>query len=609
MKYIPFFLLGLCAALFSVSCTGDTQTSQSDASVTTQEFLDAYTGEFLKLYYDYSLAEWDLNTYIVEGDTTTAHRAEEAAQAYAKFTGSRENIEQSRILLQDEDAITKVQYRQLQAILYEAGSNPEIAGDVIDKKIAAETRQTRDLFGFDFKINGKSVSTNEIDEILRESNDLEVRLKAWEASKEVGVVLKDGLENLRNLRNQSVQALGYEDYFQYQVSDYGYSVEDMKTVCRDMILDIWPLYRELHTWARYTLAERYGQEVPEYLPSHWLPNRWGQDWTALVEVEGFDVDAALKEKSAEWIVENSEKFYQSLGFEALPESFYEKSSLYPAPPDAKWKKNNHASAWHMDLQDDVRSLMSVEPNVEWWETVLHELGHIYYYMTYTNEDVPPLLRAGANRAYHEAIGSLIGLASLQKPFLAEYGLVDADAEVDEVQVLLRDALSYVVLIPWGAGVMTYFENALYSENLPQDQFNARWWELKRTYQGIVPPSDRGENYCDAASKTHINNDPAQYYDYAMSYILLFQFHMHIAREILEQDPHNTNYYGSEETGQFLHDLMYPGANVDWVEHLEEHVGSGMSALPMLEYFDPLMEYLQSENEGRTHTLPATPEGV
>src|SRR3712207_8640362 len=49
---------------------------------------------------------------------------------------------------------------------------------------------------------------------------------------------------------------------------------------------------------------------------------------------------------------------------------------------------------------------SVEPNSEWYETTHHELGHIYYYLTYTNPDVPVLLRGGANRAYHEAMGSL-----------------------------------------------------------------------------------------------------------------------------------------------------------------------------------------------------------
>jgi peptidyl-dipeptidase A len=488
--------------------------------------------------------------------------------------------------------------------LYTAGSNPEVAGDVIKQKIQAETEQTRGLFGFDFKIDGKSVSTNDIDNILKKSTSLTERQQAWEASKEVGVPLKPGLTNLRDLRNKSVQALGYDDYFQYQVSEYGYSVPELRTVCDEMIKDLWPLYRELHTWARYTLAEKYGQPVPDYLPAHWLPNRWGQDWTELVSVEGFDADGALREKSAEWIMEQGEEFYISLGFDPLPKSFYEKSSLYPAPKDAEYKKNNHASAWHMDLDKDVRSLMSIEPNAEWWETTLHELGHSYYYMAYTNEDVPPLLRSGANRAYHEAIGTLIGLASMQKPFLAQYGLVDSAAQVDETMVLLREALSYVIVIPWGAGVMTAFEDALYTQNLSEDQYNAKWWELKKKYQGIVPPTNRGEEYCDAASKTHINNDAAQYYDYAISYILLFQFHMHISNKILEQDPHNTNYNGSEETGTFLYDLMYPGASVDWREHLHNMIGSDMSAKAMLEYFDPLMDYLKQQNASRTHTLPA-----
>ena len=120
--------------------------------------------------------------------------------------------------------------------------------------------------------------------------------------------------------------------------------------------------------------------------------------------------------------------------------------------------------------------------------------------------------------------------------------------------------------------------------------------------GIVPPTERGEEFCDAASKTHINNDPAQYYDYAISYILLFQFHDHIAKNILKQDPHATNYYGSKEVGDFLRDVMYPGASIDWREMMELHLGEGISAKPMLEYFEPLLDHLKEVNKGRKYTL-------
>ena len=307
-----------------------------------------------------------------------------------------------------------------------------------------------------------------------------------------------------------MRALGYDDYFSYQVSDYGMNRGEMMTEMRKMVQEVWPLYRELHTWARYNLADKYKAEVPEYLPAHWLPNRWGQDWSALVNVEGLDIDAALKDKDPEWIVKEGEDFFVSIGFDPLPKSFYEKSSMYPAPADADYKKNNHASAWHMNLENDLRCLMSVEATADYYETIHHELGHIYYYQAYTNPDVPPLLRGGANRGYHEAIGSLLGLAAMQKPFLAAKGLVDADAKVDETQKLLKEALSNIVFLPFAAGVMSDFENTLYAENLPKDEYNKKWWELAKKYQGMVPPSERGEEYCDAASKTHINNDAAQY---------------------------------------------------------------------------------------------------
>jgi peptidyl-dipeptidase A len=293
----------------------------------------------------------------------------------------------------------------------------------------------------------------------------------------------------------------------------------------------------------------------------------------------------------------------SLGFEPLPESFYMLSDLYPAPDGANYMKNNHASAWHMDMENDLRSLMSVLPNSEWWETTHHELGHIYYYQCYTNPEVPMLLRAGANRAFHEAIGSMMGLASMQQPFLEGIGVFPEGQETDEIQVLLKESLNYVIFIPWSAGVMTHFEHELYETPLASADFNKRWWELKRKYQGIVPPNAREGDTCDPPSKTHINNDAAQYYDYALSYVLLFQIHDHSATNILKQSPRATNYYGNEDVGEFLIDILSPGATRDWRELTREATGSDLSAEAMLRYFEPLMAWLQEQNQGRTHTLP------
>lgn len=599
------FLFFVTLAL-AASCKPSPEERKAAVQATADAYLEAYNDEYQRLYTAAAEAEWLLNTRIVEGDTATQRAYERARKAYADFRGSQANIDSARKYLDMQEMLTPLQAKQFDAILFAAGASPATAAEAVRELITVQGDQTKILYGFDFRIDNRSVSKNDINNVLASDAGLSRKLKAWVASKEVGRELKPGLVKLRDLRNESVRGLGFPDFFTYQVSEYDMTAEEMLSMTEGFIRDVWPLYRELHTWARYELAKRYNQPVPEYLPAEWLPNQWGQDWAAMVKVEGLNLDAALKEKSAEWIVRTGEEFYKSLGFPSLPESFYEKSSLYPLPPDADYKKNNHASAWHMDLKDDVRSLMSVEPNAEWWETTLHELGHIYYYISYTRPEVPYVLREGANRAFHEAIGSQIGLASLQKPLLQSQGLVPTDATTDDTMKLLADALNHVVLIPWAAGVMTRFEHQLYAENLPVDKFNETWWALAKKYQGIVPPAGRGEEFCDACTKTHIIDDPAQYYDYAIAEILLFQFHDHIARNILNQDVHATNYWGSKETGDFLRRLMETGATVDWREHLQEHLGTEVSARPLLEYFSPLMDWLKTQNEGRSHTLPETP---
>jgi peptidyl-dipeptidase A len=174
-----------------------------------------------------------------------------------------------------------------------------------------------------------------------------------------------------------------------------------------------------------------------------------------------------------------------------------------------------------------------------------------------------------------------------------------------MQLLLQEALNYVVFIPWSTGTMTHFEKELYADQLPRGRWNERWWELVGTYQGIAPPDgvgSRDERWCDAATKTHINNDPAEYYDYALSFVLLFQLHDYISRQILDEDPRDTNYYGREDVGEFLAGIMAPGASVDWRELLIEKTGEDLTAEPMVRYFAPLYEWLQEQNRGRTHTL-------
>ena len=604
------YLTVLTAASISAACATGTPASTIGSDIaatvtqaTAQAYLDTYSREYQRLATASSEAQWASNTRIVKDDSTNAVRTRAADGALNAFVGSTQNISTIRTFLKAESVITPIQKRQLEAMLYNAGTGPQIVADVVKRRIAADAAQTEKLYGYTFTVNGKAVTPNQIDSTLRNSANLADRRAYWESSKAIGPTLKSGIVDLRSLRNQTVQALGYPDFFSYQVSDYGMSADEMLRLTDMMNRELRPLFRELHTWTRYELAKKYKQPVPDLIPADWLPNRWGQDWSALVNVEGLNLDAAFDGRSPEWIVKQGENFYKSLGFDSLPSVFWQKSSLYPLPPDSPFKKNTHASAWHMDLANDVRSLMSVEPNADWYGTSHHELGHIYYYMSYSTPAVPLVLRGGANRAYHEGIGTLMELASGQRRFLVNRGVISGASAPDSIQTLLKEALQYVVFMPFSTGKMTRFEHELYSKNLPAGQFNAKWWELARKYQGIAPPTMRGEEFADGLTKTHINDDAGQYYDYALSQALLFQLHNHIARNILKQNPHDTDYYGSKPVGDFLKALMAPGASRPWRDVLKETTGQELNAQAMVQYFAPVYEWLRVQNRGRTYTLP------
>ena len=58
--------------------------------------------------------------------------------------------------------------------------------------------------------------------------------------------------------------------------------DELLTLNRDFLEVLRPLYLELHTWAKYELAKKYGQPVPDRIPAHWIPNRWAPEWNGMV---------------------------------------------------------------------------------------------------------------------------------------------------------------------------------------------------------------------------------------------------------------------------------------------------------------------------------------
>ena len=85
------------------------------------------------------------------------------------------------------------------------------------------------------------------------------------------------------------------------------------------------------------------------------------------------------------MVRYGERFFTSLGFEPLPETFWERS-LFTKPQDREVVC--HASAWDVDNDQDLRIKMCIQITGEDFVTIHHELGHNFYQRAYRTQ---PLL--------------------------------------------------------------------------------------------------------------------------------------------------------------------------------------------------------------------------
>ena len=562
-------------------------------------FLETVTGLLQPLNTVANQTAWIAATAVSPEHTAARAAAEKAAAA---VTGAKLVIERSATYLAKPSELSDLTLRQFRKLQLAAAENPGTIPEVVSQRIEAEARQSAVLDSYTFCLQtlpggkcSRPTSANEIDQILRHSRVLAERERAWIASKEIGRPLKPGLVELQTLRNQIARAMGYSSFFSLHVADYGMTVDEMLALMNATLEASRPLHDGLHCFAKHALADRYRKSVPKLIPAHWLGNRWAQEWPDLVQ--GTSLDPLFKGKSPEYIVRTAEDFYVSLGFPRLPEIFWKKSDLFPVPPNSPRKKNAHATAWHIDGESDVRSLMSVEPNAQWFGTAHHELGHIFYYLSYATPEVPYLLRAGANRAFHEAVGELARLASEQIPYLRKLGLLRPGQEPNASAALLQSALASIVFLPFAAGTMTHFEHDLYERDLPVAEWQDRWWQYVATYQGVVPPGKRVPDLCDACTKTHLNDDPAQYYDYAMATLIKFQLHDHICRKIVKQEPRACDYSGSEEAGSFLRDILKLGATRDWRRVMREATGEDISPRAMLDFYQPVIEDLAKRNQG------------
>jgi peptidyl-dipeptidase A len=459
-------------------------------------------------------------------------------------------------------------------------------------------------------LNGEEINGSDIEAAMgtnRNPEELSEMWASWHSN--VGAPMKDDYARMVEIANEGARELGFADVGAMWRSGYDMPADDFAKLTDKLWAQVKPLYDQLHCYTRDKLNEKYGDAVqPETGPirADLLGNMWAQEWGNIYDIVapegagdiGFDTTELLvaNDYDAMKMVKTGEGFFSSLGFDPLPETFYERS-LFTKPADREVVC--HASAWDIDNRDDIRIKMCIKVNGDDFTTIHHELGHNYYQRAYNKQSYLHL--DGANDGFHEAIGDAIAL-SITPEYLVQVGLLDADkvpSADKDVGLLLRQAMDKVAFLPFGL-LVDKWRWEVFSGDITPDNYTQAWHDLKLEYQGITPPVDRPVDAFDPGAKYHIpGNTP--YSRYFLARILQFQFYKAACDEAGWKGPlHRCSFYGNEQVGAKLNAMLEMGASKPWPDALEAFTGKReMDGSAMISYFAPLMDWLKEENKGKS----------
>ncbi|XP_045596886.2 angiotensin-converting enzyme [Procambarus clarkii] len=615
-------LLGTRAAIFSTNGVQGNNTNEAEAI----DFLRGYDAEASAMCTRFMEASWDFNTNVTQTNRrrmlirqmewSDFHRTkwnEAITFAWKNFTNSPIRRMFSFVTVLGKAALPKEKLQELTELIQDMKTAYSTAK--ICKYDPTKRRLPNGDYDYytDFDVEDDNeigcVPTLSLEpdltQLMARSRDPEELRYVWRAWREAaGKPLRSKYIRFVELANEAARLNGFNDAGEFWRSDY--EMDNLREELDELWVKLRPLYEHLHAYVRTKLREQYGEEVVPRagpIPAHLLGNMWAQTWTHTLDLTipypgrtSVDVTNSLRRQGYTplHMFRLAEGFFTSLGLEPMPLAFWQKS-LIVKPTDREVVC--HASAWDFCNGFDYRIKQCTQVTTEDLITIHHEMGHIQYDLQYRNQ--PFIFRDGANPGFHEAVGDVLALSASTPHHLQSIGLLEDvdDSYETDINFLFSMALDKIAFLPFGY-LVDLWRWEVFSGRTGPLSLNSRWWDLRLSLQGVSPPVPRDEDDFDPSAKFHI---PANvpYIRYFVSFIVQFQFHSELCKAAGHTGPlHRCDIYRSRAAGTLLRNVLSLGKSRPWREALSVLTSGRTNKLdvkPILDYFAPLLTWLQSQN--------------
>ncbi len=553
MKSIAKLLLtALTVSLLLAGCSNKTEKMEQEL----KDFITNWEQKVEPLQKAAYTAYWDAS---ISGRDEDYARSE---QLQFQLSSIYTNADDYALLkkIKESGAVMDTLLKRQLDVLYSAYLSNQIDTALLAKRIKMEVEIEKKYSNFRAEVNGKQLSDNDVEDVLKTSVNSDELRAAWEGHKKVGALVSADIIHLVKLRNQIAQSLGFKNYHAMSLELSEQNPDDISKLFDELDLLTRDAFAGLKDEIDTYLVNRLKITKDELMPWHYQ-NRFFQEAPAIYSA---DLDKYYVNQNIEKLTTD---YYASIGLDIT--DMLQNSDLYEKPG-----KNQHAYCIDIDNAGDVRILCNIKPNYNWMNTMMHEFGHGVY-DKYIDRNLPFSLRNPAHTFTTEAIAMIFGRMAANPAWMQDMGLIDSAgraAVAEDAWKVLR--LEQLTFSRW-AQVMYRFEKSMY-ENPDQD-LNALWWTLVEKYQMIKKPENRNEP--DWASKIHIATSPCYYHNYLLGELLASQLNHYITANIIgSNDFRYQSFYGSKETGEYLTEKVFkPGALYYWNDMIEKATGEKLTA--------------------------------
>ena len=555
MKNLFYRLFLLLIPVSLVAAPLAKTTTNNDAEEL-MKFIKDYEAKIAPLYKNATTSSFDAK---VSGKEKAYKKAADLQFQLEKVYTNKDDFKFLEKVKKDKK-IKDVDLNRQLLIIYSAYKGSQIDPKKLEEMINLQSKIENTFSTFRTKVNGKELTDNQVEDILKTATDSNELKNAWLSSKEIGPAVSADVIKLVKMRNAAAKEMGFNNYHEMSLKLAEQDPKKIEKLFNELDALTRPTFASLKRDMDKALSQKYNVPASKLMPWHYQ-NRYFQE---APKIYTLDLDKYYKDKD---LVKLAEGYYTGIGTPI--NDIVDRSDLYEKPG-----KYQHACEDNLDRKNDIRVVCNIKPNSYWMDTVLHEFGHGIY-DKYLDQSMPWSFREAAHTFTTEAIAMMFGRMASNPQWLHDVVGI-SEEEQNKISDLsfkiLR--LRQLVFSRW-AQVMYRFEKAMY-ENPDQD-LNKLWWKLVERYQLVKKPA--GRNQPDWATKIHIALYPAYYHNYLMGELLASQLNHYIVKNIIKsKDLKNQSYANNKAVGEYLKDNVFaPGRKYYWDDMIKKATGENLTA--------------------------------